>query len=182
MKKTKRILSAALAAVLLATAAAGCQKSEQGAANGKTVIVGAATDLKTLDTGYMYEVYGNMVSYSLYDMLFRIEGEDMSNPKPSLVTDKWTLDETGTIYTLPIREGVKFSSGNPLTAADVVWSIQRVMGLKDSSNQAHVAGIQSVEAKDDHTVVITLKAPDASYLTKLASNAYCILDLSLIHI
>ena len=64
MKKTKRILSAALAAVLLATAAAGCQKSEQGAANGKTVIVGAATDLKTLDTGYMYEVYGNMVSYS----------------------------------------------------------------------------------------------------------------------
>ena len=88
MKKTKRILSAALAAVLLATAAAGCQKSEQGAANGKTVIVGAATDLKTLDTGYMYEVYGNMVSYSLYDMLFRIEGEDMSNPKPSLVTDK----------------------------------------------------------------------------------------------
>lgn len=37
----------------------------------------------------------------------------MSNPKPSLVTDKWTLDETGTIYTLPIREGVKFSSGNP---------------------------------------------------------------------
>lgn len=67
----------------------------------------------------MYEVYGNMVSYSLYDMLFRIEGEDMSNPKPSLVTDKWTLDETGTIYTLPIREGVKFSSGNPLTAADV---------------------------------------------------------------
>ena len=116
MKKTKRILSAALAAVLLATAAAGCQKSEQGAANGKTVIVGAATDLKTLDTGYMYEVYGNMVSYSLYDMLFRIEGEDMSNPKPSLVTDKWTLDETGTIYTLPIREGVKFSSGNPLTA------------------------------------------------------------------
>ena len=154
MKKTKRILSAALAAVLLATAAAGCQKSEQGAANGKTVIVGAATDLKTLDTGYMYEVYGNMVSYSLYDMLFRIEGEDMSNPKPSLVTDKWTLDETGTIYTLPIREGVKFASGNPLTAEDVVWSIQRVMGLKDSSNQAHVAGIQSVEAKDDHTVVI----------------------------
>ena len=85
MKKTKRILSAALAAVLLATAAAGCQKSEQGAANGKTVIVGAATDLKTLDTGYMYEVYGNMVSYSLYDMLFRIEGEDMSNPKLSLI-------------------------------------------------------------------------------------------------
>ena len=42
---------------------------------------------------------------------------------------------------------------SPLTAADVVWSIQRVMGLKDSSNQAHVAGIQSVEAKDDHTAV-----------------------------
>lgn len=54
------------------------------------------------------------------------------------------------------------------------------MGLKDSSNQAHVAGIQSVEAKDDHTVVITLKAPDASYLTKLASNAYCILDSKLV--
>lgn len=66
---------------LLATAAAGCQKSEQGAANGKTVIVGAATDLKTLDTGYMYEVYGNMVSYSLYDMLFQHRGGGHEQPQ-----------------------------------------------------------------------------------------------------
>ena len=176
MKRFTRILGAAMAGVLMLTMVAGCNGS--GSSTGKTVIIGAATDLKTLDPGHMYEVFGNMITYATYDMLFRIEGTDMENPKPSITTDAWKLDDTGTVYTLPIREGVKFTSGNPLTAKDVVWSITRVMNLK-SNTAAHVAGIKSVEATDEMTVVITLKEPDASFLTKLASNAFCILDSEL---
>ena len=179
----KRILSAVVAATLMLTAFTGCKYNDpgaDGASADKTLIIGAATDLKTLDTGKMYEVYGNMIAYATYDMLFRIEGTDMANPKPSLTTDQWTLDEkTHTVYTFPIREGVKFTSGNPLTAKDVVWTINRVINLKSNTKQ-HVAGIKSVEAKDDMTVVITLKEPDASFLTKLASNAFCILDSELL--
>ncbi len=176
MKRMTKLLSLALSAVLLTAAVSGCAKIEQTGGDGKTVVIGADTDLKTLDPGMMYEVYGNLVTYAAYDMLFRVKGEDMANPQPSIATEDWTLDDTRTLYTFPIREGVKFSSGNELTAKDVVFSIQRVQGMTASSNQAHVAGIESVTAPDDHTVVIKLKAPDASFLTKLASNAFCILD------
>lgn len=174
-KILRKLICVGLSASLMLGALAGCNGGSGGGSAGKTVVIGLATDLKTLDTGHMYEVYGNMVAYAMYDMLFRIEGKDMANPKPSLATEDWTLDETGTVYTLPLRQDVTFTSGNKLTAKDVVWTIQRVINLK-SNTAAHVAGIQSVEAKDDYTVVITLKEPDASFLTKLASNAYCILD------
>lgn len=175
MKKMfRRFICAALAASLMMVSFAGCGNGG-GSSASKTVVIGVATDLKTLDTGHMYEIYGNMISYATYDMLFRIKGKDMANPQPSLATEDWTLDATGTVYTLPIRQDVTFTSGNKLTAKDVVWSIQRVINLK-SNTAAHVAGIESVVAKDDYTVVITLKAPDASFLTKLASNAYCVLD------
>lgn len=177
-----RIVCAVMSSVLLISALAGCANNSGGTSGGnasKTVIIGAATDLKTLDPGKAYEVYANMITYATYDMLFRIEGDDIENPQPSLATEDWTLDETGTVYTFPIRKGVKFASGNPLTSKDVVWSIQRVMNLK-SNTAAHVAGIEKVEAPDDYTVKITLKEKDASFLTKLASNAYCVLDSELL--
>ena len=179
MKKfsLRRLICAALAGTLLAASLAGCSGQGTGS-TGKTVVIGAATDLKTLDPGHAYEVYANMITYATYDMLFRIEGSDIENPKPSLTTDAWSLDDSRTVYTFPLREGVKFASGNELTSADVVWSIKRVMNLK-SNTAAHVAGINSVEAPDAKTVKITLKEPDASFLTKLASNAFCVLDSKL---
>ena len=157
----KRIVCTLLAAVLMMAVFAGCGGSGSG---GNTVVVGVATDLKTLDPGYMYEVYGNMISYATYDMLFRMDGNDMSKPVPSLATD-YTIDGTNTVYTFTLRDGVKFVSGNPLTSADVVWSIRRVMSLQ-SNTKDHVAGISDVTAPDDTTVIVTLKEPDASFLWK----------------
>ena len=189
----KRLLGIALAAVLAVGALTGCgsstdetasqggeqtetttdEGSTETASGDTTVVVGVASDLKTLDPGHMYEVFGNMIAYATYDMLFRINGDDLT-PQPSLVTD-WSLDEARTTYTFTLRDDVTFTSGNPLTSKDVVWSINRVRNLK-SNTIAHVEGIVSVEAPDDYTVVVTLAEPDASFLTKLASNAFCVLD------
>lgn len=182
----KKVFGLVLAACLAVSALTGCggnggQGSQEANGGGtqatadKTVVIGILTDLKTLDPGQMYEVFGNMITYATYDMLFRIEGNDMANPKPSLVKDDWTLDETGTVYTFHLREDVKFTSGNPLTSKDVAWSVNRVKNLK-SNTVAHVEGIESIETPDDYTVIFRLKEPDASFLTKLTSNAFCILD------
>lgn len=182
----KRLLGFLLASVVAVMSLAGCggEKTDQGsgavpgenqsASADKTVVIGIATDLKTLDPGRMYEVFGNLITYATYDMLFRIEGEDMANPKPSLVSE-WKMDDTAMVYTFTLKDGVKFASGNTLTSKDVAWSINRVRNLK-SNTVAHVAGVSDIQTPDDKTVIITLKAPDASFLTKLASNAYCVLD------
>lgn len=180
MKKWWSILvAAAMGVTVLAGCSAGGEsaegnKKESANSPDKTVVVGISTDLKTLDPGVIYEVFGNMITYATYDMPFRITGEDLT-PQPSVVKDDWTLDDTKTVYTFHIRDGIQFESGNPMTSADMAWSINRVKNLK-SNTVAHVEGIKDIQTPDDKTVIITLKEPDASFLTKLATNAFCILD------
>lgn len=181
--KKKRLICLIVACLMMVAVFAGCsnnesennQDNQSGNETGNTVVIGLASDLKTLDTGHMYEIFGNMISYATYDMLFRITGDNLSEPQPSLVTEEWTLDETRTVYTFPLRQDVYFTSGNQLTAKDVVFTINRVKNLK-SNNTPHTDGIVSIETPDEFTVVITLDKPDASFLTKLASNAFSILD------
>jgi peptide/nickel transport system substrate-binding protein len=123
----------------------------------------------------MYEPYANMVSYAAYDMLYRVESGTMGTPEPSVATG-YTIDETNTVYTFTLREDVVFSSGNKLTAKDVAWSVNRVLNMKESNAYSNVKIVEKVEAPDDYTVVFTLTERDASFLVKLTSNAYCILD------
>ena len=173
----KKLLSLALAAMMLLALLSGCggSNSDNSSASGKTVIIGGQSDLVTLDPGNMYEPYGNMFSYASYDMLYRVQSGTMGTPEPSVATS-YTVDETGTVYTFSLRDDVVFSSGNKLTAKDVAWSINRVLNMKDSNAYANVKIVESVEALDDYTVEFTLTEPDASFLVKLTSNAYCILD------
>ncbi len=191
----KKVLAILLTCSLLVSLFAGCasgssgrvstpQGSEGSASGGetaqpKTVVIGAQSDLITLDPGHMYEPYANMISYAAYDMLYRVESGTMGTPVPSVATGV-EIDDTKTVYTFPLRQDVVFASGNKLTAKDVVWSINRVMNMKDSNAYSNVKIVKSVEAPDDYTVVITLNEPDASFLVKLTSNAYCILDSELV--
>ncbi len=183
-KKISLLLLAMLAVSLLAGCGGGgtegnVQGNVQGGAEGgeaaKTIVIGGQSDLVTLDPGNMYEPYANMISYAAYDMLYRVKSGTMGTPEPSVATD-YTVDETGTVYTFKLRDDVVFASGNPLTAKDVVWSVNRVLNMKESNAYANIKIVSKVEAPDDTTVVFTLNEPDASFLVKLTSNAYCILD------
>ena len=187
MKKTISLL---LTALLLISVLAGCggsgdnvkgnvQGNASGGDSGKTIVIGGQSDLVTLDPGNMYEPYANMISYAAYDMLYRVKSGTMGTPEPSVATD-YTVDDTGTVYTFTLRNDVVFASGNKLTAKDVAWSINRVLSMKESNAYAIVKNVTKVEAPDDTTVVFTLAEPDASFLVKLTSNAYCILDSELV--
>lgn len=184
----KRTLSLLLTAAMLLALLAGCGGGTQGNVQGnagdggtaaKTIVIGGQSDLITLDPGHMYEPYGNMISYAAYDMLYRVKSGTMGTPEPSVATE-YTVDDTGTVYTFKLRDDVVFASGNPLTAKDVVWSVNRVLNMKESNAYTNIKIVEKVEAPDDTTVVFTLTQPDASFLVKLTSNAYCILDSELV--
>jgi peptide/nickel transport system substrate-binding protein len=70
---------------------------------------------------------------------------------------------------------VKFSSGNPLTAADVKFSLMRLKHLKDNP-AFFVDPVKDIEVVNDTTVRITLSAPDASFLAALAAVPTAIAD------
>lgn len=124
MKKTSR-----LAACLLALAVS----MGSGAALAKTppdqLIIGMnMNNLLTLDPAAMTgnEVVGIVVN--LYDSLVELDPEQLTNVRPALAKS-WDISPDGKTLTFHLRDDVKFHSGNPLTAADVVWSMRRILHL-----------------------------------------------------
>lgn len=85
--------------------------------------------------------------------------------EPMLATE-WTID--GLDYTFKLRDDAIFSSGNPLTAADVVYSFDRLMAMGQGSASLFEGRVASVEAVDDHTVKFTLSEPFAPFLAALS--------------
>ncbi|MFN2323604.1 MAG: ABC transporter substrate-binding protein [Trueperaceae bacterium] len=89
---------------------------------------------------------------------------------PGLATS-WTTSEDGLTWTFDIRKGVAFHDGTPLTADDVVFSIERIRDPATASPRADAFSVvESIVASDDHTVVMTLSSPFAPLLSKLAAS------------
>lgn len=84
--------------------------------------------------------------------------------QPLLATE-WSVD--GLSYTFKLRQDVKFHSGNPLTAADVVYSYDRLTGMGQGFASLFVGRVASVEAVDDYTVKFTLSSSYAPFLAAL---------------
>ena len=117
MKKTSL-----LAACILALA----MSMGSGEAVAKTppdqLIIGMnMNNLLTLDPAAMTgnEVVGIVVN--LYDSLVELDPEQLTTVKPALAKS-WDISPDGKTLTFHLRDDVKFHSGNPLTAADVVWN------------------------------------------------------------
>jgi glutathione transport system substrate-binding protein len=88
---------------------------------------------------------------------------------PCLAT-KWSVDASGTRWTLQLRKGIQFHDGTPFDAEAVVSSFRRLLdphrGLAGGSRLRAVIG--GVQAIDPGTVLFTLKTSYASFLSMLA--------------
>lgn len=88
--------------------------------------------------------------------------------EPELATD-WNISDDGLTYTFTIRENVPFHDGSTLDAAAVKFNFDRYRGEGSTyPGASSLAVIDTVEAPDDRTVVITLAAPSAPFLTVVA--------------
>ena len=82
-----------------------------------------------------------------------------------LATD-YQVSEDGLTWTFTIREDVKFSDGEPLTAADVAFTFDTA--LASANSEADLSMLERVEAPDDKTVVFHLTKPYNAFLYTLA--------------
>ncbi len=146
----------------------------EAAPQGTTLFLGASFLLKSLDPGHTIEASGWTFNHATYDSLISYFGEDLRTPKPSLATS-WKVSPDGRTYTFTLRPNVKFVSGNPLTSADVKWSLDRVIHL-DATTKYLIEGIEEVQAPDPGTVVIRLAASKPSIIPILSSPALGVLD------
>ncbi|MGE7771935.1 ABC transporter substrate-binding protein [Viridibacillus arvi] len=79
----------------------------------------------------------------------------------------YKVSEDGKVWTVKMREDVKFSDGEPLTAADVVFTFETAI---NNGSVVDLNGMSKVEAVDDYTVKITLKEPQSTFVNSLVAT------------
>jgi peptide/nickel transport system substrate-binding protein len=120
----KRALLTATGAALAAAAL------PRGAAEAQTprnvlVIAAQIDDIVALDPHHSFEVSGSDLLKNVYDQLFTLDAAaDTAVLQPGLC-ERFAVSDDGRTFTLFIRRGVRFHSGNPLMAEDVVFSLRR---------------------------------------------------------
>lgn len=140
----------------------------------KILVIGHAEATDSLDPARGYTQTTGIINRVTYETLVTFPDENAGSIEPLLATE-WSISEDGLTYTFQLREDVWFASGNPLTAADVVFSINRLKNVQGSPSFL-TNGIESVVAEGDHTVVFTLNSPNPAFLANVANNAFSVVD------
>jgi len=123
---------------------------------------GSAFD--TMDPHQTFDVGRVAYRLNIYDSLMRW----LDNP-PKIapwLAESYEISDGGKRYTFKLRQGVKFHDGAELTSADVVYSMERILALKQGAYGLLSPMVEpgSTQAPDKHTVVFNLKEPSAIFI------------------
>ncbi|MGH2560753.1 MAG: ABC transporter substrate-binding protein [Thermomicrobiales bacterium] len=112
-----------------------------------------------------------------------VKMSDVLVPTPDLASEVQVSDDAS-VYTFILHQNITFSDGQPLTAKDVVFTIERAVDKRTASYwRGRLLGIEGAEAygegqadsisglatPDDYTVQITLAQPDSAFLVNLGN-------------
>ncbi|BAB51950.1 ABC transporter, periplasmic oligopeptide-binding protein [Mesorhizobium japonicum MAFF 303099] len=148
----------------------------------------AIDDIISMDPGEAFELSTAEVTGNTYDLLVRLDLSDTSKVKPDLA-ESWTVSDDGLTYTFKLKPGLKFASGNPITAADVAYSFERAVKLDKSPafiiDQFGISGdnvTEKAKAIDDTTFQFTVdKAYAPSFvLNCLSATVASVVDAKLV--
>ncbi|AUW93060.1 hypothetical protein BXT84_03085 [Sulfobacillus thermotolerans] len=176
MQYRRLALLAAVASMSLSLAACGSTTSGAPSNNtagpntpvvGGTLTIGMKGDALTLDPMLTTDEYSKPVESLLYNSLVKLGPDQQVEPD---LASHWTVSSNGLVYTFDLRKNVAFQTGGDMTAADVVYSFNRIMSPKLASPWASFfQSVKNVVALNDNTVRVTLNQPDAAFLPVVAS-------------
>src|SRR5580693_9840789 len=179
-----RLLSAGVVALALTATACGGSSSSSSGSNGtqgsgtlSTLVIANAVKVDTLDPEANSVNESIWLDQNLYSRLLQPNSTG-TGLLPDLASS-WTISSNGLTYTFHLRPDAKFSNGSPVTANDVVYSIQRSRAFAGGWGFLLTA-VKAITAPDQHTVVITLSQAHAPLLADLAMYAYSIVPESLV--
>ncbi|MCL2371241.1 ABC transporter substrate-binding protein [Candidatus Saccharibacteria bacterium] len=98
----------------------------------------------------------------------RLIGHDQSGNLSGKLASSWTASADAREWRVTLREGLTFHDGHPLTAEDVVFTVELMQNpLTHYLGQSNWTNVR-VSAEDDHTVIFTLNTSQASFAEQLA--------------
>jgi peptide/nickel transport system substrate-binding protein len=175
-----------LIALLFAAAACGGGGGGGGSGSGGggggpsgSMVIGTTESLQnSFDPAQAYDYLGSQIAFNAAETLVTY-GPDASEPKPLLAAALPEVSPDGLTYSFVLRAGVKFADGTPFNAAAVKFSLERArdFGAKDPESAGFLlSGIRNISAPSDDKVVISLKEPNVTFLSRLAYSVASIVS------
>ncbi len=193
------IAAAGFAVAALALAGCGGGTTSTAPAKTPTVRFGDQLNITTLDPASWSDVTSMQPMQEIYDTLVEY-AKDNSTIVPGLAY-KWKVSPDGKTYTFYLRKGLKFSNGDPVTAQDVIYDLNRVTSASPvgagpapygfaysdiqgyttwnaSKQQATLGGtgMTGLSSPAPNVVQIALDTPQAYFLNELALMSAAIID------
>ncbi|MER7752465.1 ABC transporter substrate-binding protein [Kitasatospora sp. NPDC097643] len=178
MKTSAERLAVLGCAGLVAVTVAGCGSVTDAVKgdSGKSITMGTSQLTSVLDPAAAYDSGSWLMLRNTFQSLLSFPAAS-SSPAPDAAQSCEFTGGDASQYHCTLRSGLKFSNGHPLTAADVVFSIERTKKINDPGGPVGLlSSIKSVEAKGDTEVIFHLSTPDATLPAKLAGPAGAIVD------
>jgi peptide/nickel transport system substrate-binding protein len=158
--------------LLLATA---CSPAGSDAPH-DTIRIAIGSDLRSLEPGANRDTFtDDMMAHAVEGLVaYR---DDLS--VAPLLAEKIDLSGDGLTYTFTLRQDLVFHNGEPVTADDVVWSLQRLIAedsrflCKNWYDGSEGVAITRVASQGSNVVTVRLDNPDALFLDRLA-NFQCL--------
>lgn len=164
---------ALLLAVALALAACTSQPTGSSHAAEQQLVVGATLEPPTLDpTGSDAASIPQALLYNVYETLLKVDSAGKVQP---LLARSWRTSRDRRTYTFALKPA-RFAGGRPVTAADVVWSVQHVRAGHNVAAASQLAVVKAVRAENASTVVFSLTRPSNSWLYTMTSTPGMVFD------
>ncbi len=152
-----------LTSTACATAAASLPLAVAAQSKKDTLVLAMTLEPPGLDpTAGAASAIAEIVQYNIFETLTKINSDGSVSP---LLAESWEVSPDLKTYTFRLRRGVKFQNGEPFNAQAVKFSFERAAGEKSTNKDKRTfAGMESVAAVDEHTVVILNKGLDPDFL------------------
>ena len=130
----------------------------------RPVRISQGSDLLTCDPYQILESPTWTIQRNIFDPLTDVDGDMQLGP---CLAERWEhVDELTWVFHL--RQGVTFQNGNPFTADDALYSLNRAKTWERSRVKSEIETVVNVEAPDAATLRITTAVPDAILPLRLA--------------
>jgi peptide/nickel transport system substrate-binding protein len=157
----------ALAAVLAFASipVTGPRAVAQTPKRGGTLVLARQGEATNLDPHKVPAFTSHRVFELVYSTLTRLGPDGSVQPD---LAESWTITPDGKQVTVKLR-AAKFHNGDPVTAADVKFTFERILNPDTKAvARAFFGDLEKVEAPDPRTVVFSLKQPNVALLTYMA--------------